>query len=84
MADNASIYFSDDEEDKLDEFDKAANNTQDRIGYSRSQAIREAMDMHTLVLETLEEIDTPAHMSKEDREAFVERALLEFGQSDEG
>lgn len=83
MPATVGVYYRDDEMDELKEFDVVEERNQHGRGYSRSEAVRDSMEMHQMILETLEDLEWAEDMTKEKRESVVKQALLEFGQSAE-
>lgn len=75
---NVPVYFAPDETDFLDRFDRVADKYQDKRRYSRSEAIREAMELYVEVLELMDNADLDvADMSPHSRRMTVRQALLD-------
>lgn len=78
------VYYAEEELDELEAFDDVAAEFQDRRRYSRSRAVRDAMEMYQIVLETMDELGWPvADMSKRDRRAAVRQALRDMEAREE-
>lgn len=76
---NIGIYYPEGKEHEIEEFDEVAYRFQDKRSYSRSQAVREAMKMHKMILETMEDLGWDISSPHERRNA-VSFALREKDQ----
>lgn len=81
---NVPVYFPPGEESFLETFDDAADGIQDRRRYSRSSAIREAMELYVEAINQMDKLGWDVEgMSQHGRRATIRQALITLDESEE-